>query len=214
MSIIGIDEAGRGPVIGPLVLCGVQLQDNLNDKLLEMGVKDSKQLTKKKREFLFDLIKSTVEKFHMVIITPEQLDEMMGKGINLNEIESNASVEIMQNLDADVAYIDCPSTNIQKYSDVLKAKLKKKIKIIAEHKADENYVSVGAASVLAKVTRDREIEKLHEEFGDFGSGYPSDPKTKAFVEKNSQKYPKLFRHYWEPWLREFNKKIQKRLGDF
>lgn len=214
MRIIGIDEAGRGPVIGPLVMCGVQLLKTDEEKLLSMGVRDSKQLTRKRREFLFDLVKTVVEKYHLVIFTPPELDTMMQRGINLNVIEEKATVEILSALDGDSAYIDCPSPNTEQYAALLRAKLMKKILLIVEHKADETYVSVGAASILAKVTRDREIEKLQKLYGDFGSGYPSDPKTQAFLVQHGEKYPDLVRHCWEPWERVVEEKMQKRLGDF
>jgi len=214
MRIIGIDEAGRGPVIGPFVMCGVQIQQKDEEKLRAMGVRDSKQLTRKRREFLFDMVKTVVEKFHLVLFSPSELDAMMLRGINLNAIEEKATLEILSALDGDIAYIDCPSPNIEQYAAFLRAKLAKKIQLCAEHKADETYVCVGAASILAKVTRDREIEKLQRQYGDIGSGYPSDSKTQAFLVKYGEKYPELVRHCWEPWERVIKEKTQKRLGDF
>ncbi len=214
MRVIGIDEAGRGPVLGPLVMCGVQIQQRDEEKLLAMGVRDSKQVPKKRREFLFDVIKTLVEKFHLVVFSPPELDAMMHRGINLNAIEEKATLEILSALDGDIAYIDCPSPNTEQYAACLKAKLLKNIRLCAEHKADETYVCVGAASILAKVTRDREIEMLQKQYGDLGSGYPSDPKTQAFLAQYGEKYPHLVRHHWEPWERIVEEKTQKRLGEF
>ncbi len=214
MRIIGIDEAGRGPVIGPFVMCGVQLLEEDNSKLQAMGVKDSKQLTKKRREFLFAEIKTVIENHTLVIITPEEIDTFMRKGVSLNDIEAKATGEILSALSGDKAYIDCPSVNARKYAAQLKAKLDKKMELVVEHKADETYVCVGGASILAKVVRDREIEKLQKEYGDFGSGYPSDPKTKQFLQKNVDKYPHIFRHLWEPWERAAEEKVQRRLHEF
>lgn len=213
-KIIGVDEAGRGPVIGPLVVCGVLVREEDVQKLLALGVKDSKQVPKKRREFLFDIIKTVVEKYEIVQFTPSEIDTYMKRGVSLNDIEAQAMVSLIAALDGDCAYIDCPSTNKEKFAAVLHAQLQHKIELVAEHKADENYVWVGAASILAKVIRDREIEKLQQTYGDFGSGYPSDPKTKEFLQKNAEKHPELFRHYWEPWERAITEKKQKKLGDF
>ena len=91
----------------------------------------------------------------------------------------------------------------------------KKIELLVEHKADLNHISVSAASVLAKVTRDSEIEKIKKAIKeDFGSGYPSDPKTKAFLEKNFEKYPEIFRKTWSSHKEMINRKFQKSLSDF
>lgn len=167
VRIIGIDEAGRGPLIGPLVMCGVQLQQDDCNKLLAIGVKDSKQVTRKRREFLFDIIRTIIEKHKIIVIAPEEIDMFMGKGVSLNDIEAKATIEILTALDGDIAYIDCPSINTSKYSAMLKGKLGKRIELVVEHKADENYVCVGAASILAKVTRDKEIFEMQKKIWRF-----------------------------------------------
>ena len=89
------------------------------------------------------------------------------------------------------------------------------MKLVLEHKADLNYPVVSAASILAKVTRDAEIEKIKKEIGvDFGSGYMSDPRTSEFLKKNYKKYPEIFRKSWAPYQKIIGAKSQKNLSDF
>ena len=84
-----------------------------------------------------------------------------------------------------------------------------------EHKADLNHPSVAAASILAKVTRDREIQKIKAEIGqDLGSGYPSDPTTKAFLEQNYRAHPDIFRKSWQSYKNVVKQKDQRNLSDF
>ena len=211
--IAGIDEAGRGPMMGPLVIAGVIADEKDIPKLEQIGVKDSKLLTPAQREDLFDKIKTIVKDFRIMIVLPREIDDAVeGKdGLNLNWLEANKEAQIVSELKPEEVIIDCPSTNIQAFTDYIYVKLSgiigkaaSNIKIRAEHKADMNYVIVGAASILAKVTRDREIEKLKHIVGEnFGSGYPSDPYTKEFLAKN-WKNPKIlemhiFRKSWQSY---------------
>ena len=218
MLICGIDEAGRGPVIGPLVMAGVLIKEKDESKLSDIGVKDSKLLTKQQRNALYDKIIKIVKKYKIIITEPEEIDKAV-KGennLNLNWLEANKSAEIINTLNPEKAIIDCPSNNINKYKDYLSKKIKdKKTELILEHKADLNYPVVAAASILAKVTRDNEIEKIKKKIKvDFGSGYPADPVTREFLEKNHHKYQKIFRKSWSSYSVLENKKKQKKLFDF
>jgi len=214
--VCGVEEAGRGPVIGPMVMAGVINEEKDLDKLKAIGVKDSKLLLPKKREELFDKIKNIVKADEIIIISAKQVDDALeSEELNLNWLEAETTSEIINKLNPDKAILDCPSNNIKSYSDYVKKNLKKDVEIIAEHKADLNYVVVAAASILAKVTRDREIKLLKEEIKeDFGSGYSSDPKTVEFLKDNWQKYPQIFRKTWVSYKNQKNKKQQKSLGDF
>ncbi len=220
--VIGVDEAGRGPVIGPLVMAGVVIEDKEVDRLKNIGVKDSKLLSQLQRERLFDQIIEIVKGYVILVVKPMEIDEAVeGKdGLNLNWLEAVKSAQIVNELNdgVDKVILDCPSNNEGAYENFVKDKVKsKKIKYIVEHKADENYFEVGAASILAKVTRDREIEKIKKKVGvNFGSGYPSDPLTQKFLEKYWDKYDKfkIFRKSWKSWKNLRDAKEQKRLGDY
>lgn len=216
--VCGIDEAGRGPVIGPLVMCGLLVKEEDEKRLIKLKVKDSKLLTKKRREFLFDKIKGISYKCEIITISPTEIDSAVNNhdGLNLNKLEARKSAEIINFLKPDKVIIDAPSNNIKSYKEYLSGFLKnRKIQLILEHKADLNYPVVSAASILAKVTRDTEIEKLKNKIKiDFGSGYMTDPKTIKFLEKHYEDYPDLFRKSWFPYKDILNKKFQTKLEDF
>ena len=216
MLVLGIDEAGRGPMIGPLIIVGTVIDTKNEQSLLDLRVKDSKQLSPKQREELFHKIKRTVKAYKVVHVSPEEIDEAVeSEETNLNWLEADHSAAIINELKPDKAILDCPSPNIKAYVAYVKKKLTVKCEIIAEHKADENYPIVSAASILAKVTRDQEIEAIKKKIGhNIGSGYPADPITHAFVEKNYQKYPDIFRKSWASYKTLVKKKDQKRLGEF
>ena len=177
----GIDEAGRGAVIGPLVIAGVTINKKDIIKLTELNIKDSKMLTKNQRENLFPKILSIATSYRIEIIHPQEIDNavMGNNSLNLNKLEANYTAKIINLLNPDEVIIDCPSNNILTYKEYfIRFIEKREIKILLEHKADINYPIVSSASIIAKVTRDDEIEKIKKKINiDFGSGYPSDPLT-------------------------------------
>lgn len=217
MKICGIDDAGRGPVIGPLVMAGILIEEKDEPKLRKIKVKDSKLLTPKQRTFLFPKIIKIVEDYKIVIVSPQEVDRAVKKddGLNLNWLEANKSIEIIEKLKPDLAILDSPSNNIKAYKSYVEHHLKYKTQIQAEHKADLNYPVVSAASILAKVTRDKEIEKIKKQIGiDFGSGYMTDPKTTEFLTNSCDKYPEIFRHSWYPCKKIMDMKKQQKLDKF
>ncbi|MEA3515379.1 MAG: ribonuclease HII [Nanoarchaeota archaeon] len=217
MTIIcGVEEAGRGPVIGPLVMAGVNIDKDDEHLLVEMGVKDSKLLTPERREALFDRIKQAAIKYEIIILSAEDVDNaLLDPIMNLNWLEAATSAKIIDLLIPDTAILDCPSTNIPAYTEYVRNKLNHKVNLISEHKADVNYPIVGAASILAKVTRDREIKKIKDRIRiDFGSGYPSDPRTVKFLNENYEKHKEIFRKTWVSYKRVVEKEKQKGLQEF
>lgn len=203
MNELGIDEAGRGPVIGPMVIAGVLIDAEGQERLKNLGVKDSKMLSPAKREFMFEQIKTIALKYKILILPPADIDAALNSPTNnLNKFEMVNMAMISNFIESETIILDAPSINITAFVSEFKIFLKnKQRKIIGEHKADTKYPSVSAASILAKVTRDREIEKLKMKINvDFGSGYPADPKTKAFLLENYDKYD-FFRKTWSSWKR-------------
>ena len=209
--LIGIDDAGRGPVMGPMLLAGVLIEETQQSELKEIGAKDSKLLSPTQRETALEKIKKIVKNSGFKIITPTEIDGGMGQGLNLNQVEALAAASIINDLVKELSIgqkselkiiLDCPSINTEGWKRQLMgyvADKKLESQIVCEHKADFNYPVVSAASILAKVTRDAEIEKIKLEIGeDFGSGYPSDPKTKLFLERNigNFKLKGIFRESW------------------
>ncbi|NQV08769.1 ribonuclease HII [Candidatus Woesearchaeota archaeon] len=213
--ICGIDEAGRGPVIGPLVICGVLIDEKHDSKLKDIGARDSKLLTPRQREEIEENIKKTVKKYKLIVIESKEVDKAVeSEETNLNWLEADKIAEIINYLNPNIAYVDCPSNNIKAYTNYLEERVKGKTKIIAEHKADMKFPTVSAASIIAKVERDSLIEKLKKKHNvQFGSGYPSDPITVRFLEKNYKKY-NFFRKSWATWKTVAKAKGQSKLGEF
>lgn len=180
MLICGVDEAGRGPVLGPLVVAGVCVEDE--EALRAMGVRDSKKLTPAKREALFPLI-NKVARTEVVEVPAEELDELM-KRSSLNRIEARIFARIIDTLEPAVAYVDAADVDERKFGRIVSGHMTHKAKVVSEHRADDTYPTVSAASIVAKVVRDRRIREIEAEIGEpIGSGYASDPDTIRFVQK-------------------------------
>jgi ribonuclease HII len=217
MKILGMDEAGRGPCIGPLIIAGVLINDESETELKELGVKDSKLLTHKKRCMLYGELKEIAEATVVIKVEPKEIDEAVeSDSLNLNWLEAHKQAEIINQLNPDKAIIDCPSPNIRAYESYLRNLLKHKdIELVVEHKADVNYVSCSAASIVAKCVREEEVKKIEKLVGrSIGSGYPSNPICQRFIRENWNKYPGIFRKSWATW--QNHKKIEqhKKLGEF
>lgn len=196
--ICGVDEAGKGPVIGPLVVAAVAV-NNAKD-IANLGIKDSKQLTKSKRKELANLIK---EKFNFAveIIEPRIVDEYRRRN-KLNELNREAFERLISKLNPNVAYVDAADVNENRFGSQIKASLtnKKDTDVISMHKADAKIEVVAAASIIAKETRENEIGKLKDKIGDFGSGYPSDERTIKFLKSfyaDNGKWPTGTRESWK-----------------
>ena len=205
--VCGIDEAGRGPVIGPMVMAGVIMEEEKNQDLIELGVKDSKLLSASERQRLYKYIVKMAINHIIISFDPAEIDAALNDPImNLNHLEAKATASVIDVITPTPSRVitDCPSTNMAAYIQKVKSFLGKPTKaiIISEHKADVNYPIVSAASILAKVTRDEAIERLKKYYKvDFGSGYPSDPKTKKFLAENyaKPKYSSIFRKSWKTY---------------
>jgi len=214
--IAGVEDAGRGPIIGPMVLAGVSIEEDKITELKAIKVKDSKLLTPKKREELYGKIINIAKNYKIIIVEPKEVDEALeSDSLNLNWLEAIKFAQIINYLKPDKAIVDCPSPNTRAYKEYLMVYLKdKNIDLICEHHADVNYPIVSASSIIAKVTRDREVEKLKKKYGDFGSGYLADQKTKKFFDENWEKHPEIFRKTWTPYKDNINGKKQRKLGEF
>jgi ribonuclease HII len=204
MLIAGVDDAGRGAVIGPLVIAGVVLEADDLPKLKEIGAKDSKLLSPHRREILSAEIRKIVKKYAVLKLQPDEIDAVVRSGRKLhklNWLEAYTMARVIDTLKPDKVYVDASDVLEERFKQHILECLSFKVDIVSEHKADRNYVAVSAASIIAKVERDKEISLLAEVYGDFGSGYPSDPRTMHFLEKlmeNSDEYPEFIRKSWKP----------------
>lgn len=201
-GIAGVDEAGRGPMIGPMVVCGVLLEPDDLSRLKRMGAKDSKTLSPRRRAELSEAIRNIASKVELEIVSAHDIDTLRKK-ITLNEIEVRAFTTILKKLNPREAYLDAADVKADRFGTTIGERSglsKLGCKIISEHKADATYPIVSAASIIAKHKRDSMIETLHHEYGDFGSGYPSDPKTVDFVKGyiiENKSLPLFVRTSWE-----------------
>jgi ribonuclease HII len=217
--ICGVDEAGRGPVFGPLVIAGVTIQDD--SELKEIGVRDSKKLTPNKREILAEKIRGIAEKYEIIIISASDIDDMR-KVMTLNELEVSAFSKIIEKLRPDVCYVDSADVNQERFGMDILSKLSFKPKIISKHKADDIYPVVGAASIIAKTTRDENVRKIAQELEKklnlpLGSGYPADPITKKFLKTWINIYGELpphTRRSWETAQRLMKENKTRKLDDY
>jgi ribonuclease HII len=217
--IAGVDEAGRGPVIGPLVISGVMVSEETS--LSNLDVKDSKKLSPKKRTFLAKQIKQIASNIETLIIKATDIDDMR-KVMTLNEIEVHAFTKVIKKLKPDKCYVDAADVNSIRFGNTISAQLSSKIEVISKHKADDIYPIVSAASIIAKTIRDKEIEIISQNLEKrinkpLGSGYPSDPITQDFIHAWVKKYNKLPPHTRKSWKtaqRIYKEHTRKTLDDF
>ncbi len=198
MQICGIDDAGRGPMLGPLVIAGISLDKKKLRKLTLLGVKDSKKLSPKLRESLYKKIIEIVDDYYVAKISPKSIDASVKKHC-LNGLEAKYMAKVVSKLNPDVSYVDSCDVNPKRFGKEI-SRLSDNHKIKSYHRADSRFVVVSAASILAKVTRDRVIARLRKEH-DLGSGYPSDSVTVKFVTKyykKNHKMPSFVRKSWKP----------------
>ena len=199
--ICGVDEAGRGPVIGPLVITGVNFRDE--SKLKELKVRDSKQLSPQRREILAKKIKEVASNYEILIISAKDIDDMR-KVMTLNEIEVNAFTNVIKKLKPEICYVDSADVNEKRFARDILERLSFKPEIISKHKADDIYPIVGAASILAKTKRDEEVQKIAQNLENklnlpMGSGYPADPITQKFLKIWVKKFGELPKHTRLSW---------------
>ncbi|MCX8188568.1 MAG: ribonuclease HII [Nitrososphaeria archaeon] len=212
----GVDEAGRGSLIGPLVLAGVSIQASRIPSLVEAGVKDSKLLSPSSRSRLYDVIFGLAKKVYVVEVSPKEIDEYVlhGKRLRkLNYLEAKMIAKVVLEIDANVVYVDSPDIMCERFASIIKELIGSNISIVAENYADKRYPIVSAASIIAKVTRDRRIKELEQVYGEIGSGYPSDPRTRAFVKRwleTKGPLPDFVRLSWK----SLKKICSKSLDDF
>jgi len=217
LMISGIDEAGKGPVLGPMCVAGVLLEEKKLDNLARMGVKDSKQLTAKHRESLAVDIKNLVDSYFILEVSPRQIDELR-KIMTMNEIMVVCYAKVLEELEPDHAFVDAADVIAERFGENIKKKYSKKIDITSEHQADVKYPIVSAASILAKVERDTLVKNLGKNVGiEIGSGYPSDPKTIRFLEdwiEEHGKLPDFARSSWETAQRLLGKFNQRTFSEY
>ena len=197
MLVCGVDDAGRGSVLGPLVIAGIVIKQTKINQLKKQGIRDSKKLTPLARERLYKKIINIVDDYYVTRISPKIIDKSVFNH-SLNHLEAQYMAKVISKLSPSVAFVDSCDVNPRRFGKEI-SKLTSHSKIKSYHHADSKFVVVSAASILAKVSRDRAITRLRKKYT-VGSGYPSDPKTKAFIKKSIKRnIPLTFiRKSWKP----------------
>ncbi|WP_336343596.1 ribonuclease HII [Halalkalicoccus ordinarius] len=176
MAVFGIDEAGKGPVLGPMVAASVVGDESV----LPEGIDDSKRLTPGRREELARAIRGD-ERIAVGVsaIEPPRIDD---PETDMNTLTVAAHAEAAAGVvrEGMAGICDAGDVDADRFARRVAERLPD-VDLVAEHRADENRSIVSAASVIAKVERDARIDALSTEYGDVGSGYPSDPTTRAFL---------------------------------
>ncbi|RLF46739.1 MAG: ribonuclease HII [Thermoplasmata archaeon] len=200
--ICGIDEAGRGPVIGPMVVAAVWIDKKEEWKLLEAKVRDSKKLIKQRREKLAEYIKKNF--YHEYVVVDASDIDNLRKTMTMNQLEAYIFAKLANKREASIYYIDAASNNEEEFKKTIQELIKHDCQIICEHGADDKYAVVSAASIIAKVERDERIKKIAEELEaklglPLGSGYPSDERTITFIKEWIRKFNDLPPHTRKSW---------------
>ena len=203
-----------------MVLAGVAISEDKLDKLKELGIKDSKLLSPKRRFELYDKIIKLADSYMIIEVSPKEIDQCNADGTNLNQLEAIKIAEIINQLQSDEIYVDSPepADGGKKFEYIIKPHLTSSVttKIYAGNKYDSKYVICAAASILAKVTRDNAVRCITKEIGhDVGSGYPADPKCKAFLENHyKDKHIHHIRTCWATYKTLMKKKNQASLDNW
>jgi len=222
-KVIGVDEAGKGPVLGSMFIgfsiINLESLKDLNsyqDKLKEIGVRDSKKVSPKKRKEIYFKLKDFMD-IKYVQLTPALIDSNNSKGGKLNKLEIDGIIKILESEKPNLIIIDALTARTEKVGDDILKQLSYDVKIISENKADDKYEVVGAASIIAKELREQEMAQIKENIKiDCGSGYPADPKTKAFLKEHydSKEFDFIFRKSWQTYKNLTKGNSQKSLNSF
>ncbi len=178
--VLGLDEAGRGSLVGPLVVGGFLVRPEAAERLTTLGVRDSKLLSPARRAELYGLLGRLGQRLS-VSLAPSAIDRHVRRGA-LNHLEARAFAQLARRARARVVFVDACDPNAARFGRVVARLAGPRVRVDARHHADRTVPVVSAASIVAKVRRDRAIERLSQKLGEpIGSGYPSDERTLEFV---------------------------------
>jgi len=203
-----------------MVIAGVTIPKVNEKKLRILGVKDSKLLSPKRREELYSKIEKLSTNISIMSVQPCKIDNYRAMGINLDKIEAMRMAQIIDLTSNGSIYIDSLTNNPKKFKQLIVSFLQnKKAELIVENYMDESVPVVSAASIIAKVERDKAIEELKKEVGfDFGVGYSHDARTIQFVEnlikQTKGKLPEYVRKSWVTTEMLMEKSLQRKLKEF
>jgi ribonuclease HII len=216
----GVDEAGRGAVIGPMVVAGVCLREKDMPELKRSGIRDSKELSRKERTEKYGQIVEIARSICICVVQTTEIDDHVSFN-RLNHLEASAMARVIDNMNADCIYVDCCDVNQDKFKSNILNNLKRKtrirrgkLEIFSFHHADSLHLAVSAASIVAKVIREEELGNIKRDYQEIGSGYPSDKKTAHFIKSwidQAGAAPPFARNSWLPVKRLLSERQQRQL---
>lgn len=189
------------------MVAGVSVDRRSLELLKEMGVRDSKVLSPGRRETLYGEILKVADHVYSAQINPQEIDRVVSTGKKyrkLNYLEALYFARVVDQLEAGRVIVDASDSSPERFRSIIAENTKSSCRVVAFHKADRDFPVVSAASIVAKVERDRAVEKLRQKHGDFGSGYPSDPRTRIFfteMMRRGEPLPEYVRKSWKTWKR-------------
>jgi ribonuclease HII len=208
----GVDEAGKGPVIGSMFAAAVRGPAHE----LPSGIDDSKRLTPERREELDRAIRAAERvRVGVAEIPVSRIDGE--EDMNTLTVAAQAEALAQVAADGDGGVLDAGDTSAERFAQRVRERLSVEVELRAEHRADETYLLVGAASIVAKVARDSHVESLVAEYGPVGSGYPSDPVTRSFLSDYVAEHgdlPACARRSWSTCADVLAAAEQSSLGEF
>lgn len=203
----GIRGLPTGCLVGPLVVAGIVIEEDSVEDLKELGVRDSKRLSPRRRHSIYSSILKLSNRVHTLHIGPYEIDTVVRTGNKyrkLNYLEALYFAKVIDHLGARHVTVDACDSSPERFRSTIMQNLKSDCHVAAFHKADRDFPVVSAASIIAKVERDRVVQKLRKKHGDFGSGYPSDPATRTFFTdwmRKGEPLPDYVRKSWKTWAR-------------
>lgn len=214
--VLGVDEAGRGPVLGPLIVGGFAMDETSLGRLVEIGVRDSKELSPRAREQIYEEL-GRYGRRETIVIAPRQIDGAVARGA-LNDLEARAFGEMIGRVRPSRTFVDACDPNASRFGATVRRLSAWEGAVVSRHKADRDFPLVGAASIVAKVVRDRAMVELGRELGeDIGSGYQTDPVTIAFLKAHlprAGERPAWLRSSWSTTARLMAERSNRTLDDF
>jgi ribonuclease HII len=216
----GVDEAGRGAVVGPMVVAGVSFREKDMSELRRIGVKDSKELSRKKRAEKYGQIVGIARSICISVVQTTEIDDHVSLN-RLNHLEALAMAQVIDNMNADSIFVDCCDVNQEKFKSNILCNIKRRVRIkkgklhiFSFHHADSLHLAVSAASIVAKVIREEELDSIKKLHHEIGSGYPSDKKTAGFIRSWIEKAgvaPPFVRNSWLPVKKLLKEREQRQL---
>jgi len=215
-TVLGLDEAGRGSLVGPLVVGGFLTLESRIPALVAAGARDSKALSPSARERVYPAL-LRLGRARSIALSPTEVDRHV-RHHGLNRLEAEAFARLVRSCDPDLTWVDACDPDARRFGALVAGLADARGPVVARHKADRDLPVVGAASIIAKVRRDRAIRRLAVELGaEVGSGYPSDTTTVAFVRaalRDRPPAPPWLRTSWSTMQRVIPRRPARRLEEF